>query len=55
MAPTRELAIQISECVWKFSKETSIKNRLLYGGTSMHHQQSKLLQVIYLKIDKYYI
>jgi len=49
MAPTRELAIQISECVWKFSKGTSIKNRLLYGGTSMHHQQLKLQVIPILK------
>jgi len=46
MAPTRELVIQICECVWKFSKGTVIMNGLLYGGTSIGHQKSKILQVI---------
>jgi len=46
IAPTRELVAQISECVWKFSKGTDIKNGLLYGGTSVSYQKSKILQVI---------
>ncbi|XP_050533346.1 ATP-dependent RNA helicase vasa-like isoform X2 [Daktulosphaira vitifoliae] len=44
LAPTRELTIQICESVWKFSKGTSLKNGLLYGGTSINHQKFKLLQ-----------
>lgn len=52
MAPTRELVIQISECVWKFSKGTGIRNGLLYGGTSVGHQISKILRVIIIKILK---
>ncbi|KAF0767928.1 ATP-dependent RNA helicase vasa-like [Aphis craccivora] len=44
IAPTRELVAQISECVWKFSKGTDIKNGLLYGGTSVSYQKSKILQ-----------
>ncbi|XP_060872445.1 ATP-dependent RNA helicase vasa-like [Metopolophium dirhodum] len=44
IAPTRELVSQISECVWKFSKGTDIRNGLLYGGTSVYHQKSKILQ-----------
>lgn len=45
MAPTRELVVQIFECVWKFSKGTSIRNGHVYGGTSFGHQKSKILQV----------
>lgn len=45
LAPTRELVVQIYECVWKFGKGTNIKNGLLYGGTSIGHQKSKILQV----------
>ncbi|VVC45050.1 Hypothetical protein CINCED_3A015790 [Cinara cedri] len=44
MAPTRELAIQIFECAWKFSNRTNIRNGVLYGGTSIAHQKSKILQ-----------
>ncbi|XP_027851173.2 ATP-dependent RNA helicase vasa-like [Aphis gossypii] len=44
IAPTRELVAQISECVWKFSKGTDIRNGLLYGGTSVSYQKSKILQ-----------
>lgn len=50
LAPTRELVVQICECVWKFSKGTHIRNGLLYGGTSIGHQKLKILQVIYLII-----
>lgn len=46
MAPTRELVVQIFECVWKFSKKTNIRNGLLYGGTSIDHQKSKILKVM---------
>jgi len=46
IAPTRELVAQISECVWKFSKGTDIRNGLLYGGTSVSYQKSKILQVM---------
>lgn len=45
MAPTRELVVQIYECIWKFGKGTNIRNGLLYGGTSIGYQKSKLLQV----------
>lgn len=45
MAPTRELAIQIIECVCKFGKGTNIKNGIVYGGTSIGHQKSKILEV----------
>jgi probable ATP-dependent RNA helicase DDX4 len=50
MAPTRELVVQIFECVWKFSKGTDIRNGLLYGGTSVGHQKFKIVQVIIVKI-----
>lgn len=46
IAPTRELAVQISECVWKFCKGTGIKNAVVYGGTSIGHQKSKILEVM---------
>lgn len=46
MAPTRELVIQIRDCVHKFGKGTNIRYGLLYGGTSVGYQKSKILEVI---------
>lgn len=43
MAPTRELVVQIRDCVYKFAKGTHIKCGLLYGGTSVIHQKEKIL------------
>jgi ATP-dependent RNA helicase DeaD len=46
MAPTRELAIQITEEIKKFGKYTGIKTATIYGGQGMGTQLSALTRGI---------
>lgn len=48
MSPTRELAIQIREVVYKLTLGTVIKHSILYGGTSTGHQKSQLAVIFYI-------
>lgn len=43
MSPTRELAIQIREVVYKLAKGTMIKHGILYGGTATGYQKSQIV------------
>ena len=43
LAPTRELAIQVSEEFNKINKQLNLQMALLIGGTSFAEQQNKLL------------
>ena len=42
MAPTRELAIQIHKEAMKFSHNSVLKTVLIYGGTNVQHQVTKV-------------
>ncbi|VVC25389.1 RNA helicase, DEAD-box type, Q motif,Helicase, C-terminal,ATP-dependent RNA helicase DEAD-box, conserved [Cinara cedri] len=42
LAPTRELAIQIRDVVYKLTSGTCIKQSILYGGTATSHQRNQL-------------
>jgi len=42
MSPTRELAIQIRDVVFKLTNGTCIKQSILYGGTATGHQRGTL-------------
>ncbi len=42
LAPTRELAIQISSELEKFGKYTDLQFATVFGGVSMHHQIRKI-------------
>jgi len=46
MSPTRELAIQIREVVYKLTTGTVIKHSVLYGGTATGHQRSQLAVIV---------
>lgn len=48
MSPTRELAIQIRDVVYKLTSGTVIKQAILYGGTATGHQRNSL-NVIFKK------
>ncbi|XP_050425962.1 ATP-dependent RNA helicase vasa-like isoform X2 [Adelges cooleyi] len=48
MAPTRELAIQIREVVYKLAKGTVIKHGLLYGGTATGYQKSQIVNGVHI-------
>lgn len=49
MSPTRELAIQIRDVVYKLTSGTIIKQAILYGGTATGHQRNTLNVMIYKK------
>lgn len=38
LAPTRELALQISENITEYGKDLKIKHMVIFGGVSQHHQ-----------------
>jgi len=42
LAPTRELALQISRELEKFGKHTNLQFTTVFGGVSMHHQIRKI-------------
>lgn len=42
MVPTRELAIQVQREALKFSYNTPLRIRILYGGTSINRQREIL-------------
>ena len=42
LTPTRELAIQVSEAVYRYGKDLGIKVLPIYGGTSYERQQRRL-------------
>ena len=42
LAPTRELALQISGELEKFGKHTDLQFATVFGGVSMHHQIRKI-------------
>lgn len=42
MSPTRELAIQIRDVVYKLTAGTVIRQSILYGGTATGHQRNQL-------------
>jgi len=44
LTPTRELAIQIEENFTEFSKHTSLKNTVIFGGVNQHSQVKILNQ-----------
>lgn len=50
MSPTRELAIQIREVVYKLTSGTVIKHSILYGGTATGYQKSQLAVIIYIYV-----
>ncbi|MDL5044927.1 DEAD/DEAH box helicase [Oscillatoria amoena NRMC-F 0135] len=42
LAPTRELALQISENIDSYSKNTVLKHTVIFGGVSQYHQAKEL-------------
>lgn len=42
LAPTRELALQISECISDYAKYTKIKHGVIFGGVKQHAQNDML-------------
>jgi ATP-dependent RNA helicase RhlE len=46
IAPTRELAVQVSESFSVYGKHTGLKNTVIYGGVSQYNQTIKLKQGI---------
>ena len=42
IAPTRELAVQVSESFSVYGKNTGLKNTVVYGGVSQYSQTAKL-------------
>jgi len=42
MSPTRELAIQIRDVVYKLTNGTCVRQSILYGGTATGHQRGTL-------------
>ena len=42
LTPTRELAIQISECITDYAKHTSIRHTVIFGGVKQHAQTEEL-------------
>jgi len=46
MSPTRELAIQIRDVVYKLTTGTIIKQSILYGGTATGHKRNQLAVII---------
>lgn len=42
LAPTRELALQISECIRDYSQYTNIKQGVIFGGVKQHAQNEML-------------
>lgn len=47
MSPTRELAIQIRDVVYKLTSGTVIKQAILYGGTATSYQRNTLNVILY--------
>lgn len=43
LTPTRELALQISECIGDYAKHTRVRHGVIFGGVSQH-PQVKMLQ-----------
>ena len=44
LTPTRELALQISECISDYSKHTPIRHTVIFGGVNQNPQVNKLRQ-----------
>lgn len=42
LAPTRELALQISENIDSYSKNTVLKHTVIFGGVSQYHQAKEI-------------
>lgn len=42
LAPTRELALQISECIDDYAKYTKIRHGVIFGGVKQHSQNDML-------------
>ena len=42
LTPTRELAIQISECITDYAKHTPIRHTVIFGGVKQHAQTEEL-------------
>lgn len=42
LTPTRELAIQINECIKEYSKYTDLRHTIIYGGVKQTEQVSEL-------------
>jgi len=47
MSPTRELAIQIRDVVFKLTQGTCIRQSILYGGTATGYQRNTLAVNLY--------
>lgn len=50
MSPTRELAIQIRDVVFKLTNGTCIKQSILYGGTATGHQRGTLANGVHILV-----
>ena len=50
VTPTRELAIQIGENVEQYSKYTSIKSAVIFGGVKQHKQVADLKKGVHILI-----
>ncbi|MDL2314722.1 DEAD/DEAH box helicase [Bacteroidales bacterium OttesenSCG-928-C19] len=46
LTPTRELALQISECISDYTKHTNIRHTVVFGGVNQNPQVNKLRQGI---------
>jgi ATP-dependent RNA helicase RhlE len=42
LAPTRELALQISDCIKAYGQGSGLKHTVIFGGVSQHHQVNAL-------------
>ena len=42
LSPTRELAVQIADSLDRYGKFTPLKQAVVYGGVSQHHQVQAL-------------
>lgn len=50
LAPTRELAVQISDSIGKYSKFTRISQTTVYGGVSQHPQAQALRRGVHIVV-----
>ena len=50
LAPTRELAIQVAECIGRFSKYANIKVLPVYGGESITKQINALYRGVHIVV-----
>lgn len=50
VTPTRELAIQIGENIYEYSKHTNIRHTVIFGGVKQHSQVRKLDQGVHILV-----